>query len=66
MDDLVWVVGKELRFVRRNGKSMLQQMWLGYHPAKKDQIEGFSSSRHEWRDVPFVGEEPRIEHGNKY
>lgn len=47
--DDVWITeaGNQLRFVERDGRKILQQMWV---TRKRWTVD------HEWRDVPLVTE----------
>ena len=57
--------GINLRFIERDGKRILQQVWIknyGLRPPPRAGIE------HEWRDVPLCAEDadPSLsEHDNK-
>jgi len=46
-----WSPGIPLRFVERDGKKILQQVWLRYAFTVRDRWEQVDG--HEWRDVPM-------------
>ncbi len=46
----------DLRFINRNGKRIMQQIWLIESPTGK------MPPRTEWRDIPYI---PNAEHGDE-
>lgn len=47
----------QLRFVRRDGKMILQQWWIVQKWMESEHCAGYSHPYLEWRDVPLVEEE---------